>query len=250
MFDQCMTSTFSRIFLAAAVLFGISAMAQTGSPATTTSAQSALPSAPSATTPPAANPASLTATKVGTINIQEAIFGCNEGQREMQALSKKYEPKQTELKAQNDELDGLKKQLETQGPKLNEDAAATLKKQIETKQKTFDRAVQDYQEEAGNAQQEVATKILQKMAPMIVKYAQDSGFSMIVDTSKPWPQSPVLWWGEAVDITKAVVDAYNVQSGVPAPTAPAAAKPAATKPSTGTGAAKPASTPPSAPKPQ
>ena len=52
---------------------------------------------------------------------------------------------------------------------------------------------------------------------MIVKYSQDNGFGMIVDTSKPWPQSPVLWWGEAVDITKPVVEAYNVQSGVAAP---------------------------------
>ena len=50
----------------------------------------------------------------------------------------------------------------------------------------------------------------------------DNGFGIIVDTSKPWPQSNVLWWGEAVDITKPVIDAYNVQSGVPAPANPAA----------------------------
>jgi outer membrane protein len=56
------------------------------------------------------------------------------------------------------------------------------------------------------------------MAPLIVKYAQDNGYTMIIDTSKPWPQSPVLWWNpDAVDITKNVVDAYNVQSGVAAP---------------------------------
>jgi outer membrane protein len=83
---------------------------------------------------------------------------------------------------------------------------------------------------------------------MIVKYAQDNGFGMIVDTTKPWPQSPVLWYGETVDITKAIVDAYNAQSGVPAPassgtTPKPAARPAATgtapKPATGT-APKPA----------
>ena len=71
---------------------------------------------------------------------------------------------------------------------------------------------------------------------MIVKYSEENGFGMIVDTSKPWPQSNVLWWDQAADITKAVVDAYNVQSGVPAPAAPGAgaAKPAAPKPPTGT----------------
>ena len=78
-------------------------------------------------------------------------------------------------------------------------------KQIETKQKSFDRNVQDAQEEFGSQQQDIASKILQKMAPMIVKYSQENGFGIIVDTSKPWPQSNVLWWGEAVDITKPVV---------------------------------------------
>ena len=99
--------------------------------------------------------------------------------------------------------------------------------------------MQDAQEEFGNQQQEIASRVLQKMAPMIVKYSEENGFGMIVDTSKPWPQSNVLWWGQAVDITKAVVDAYNVQSGVPAPAATGTAKPAAPKPPTGTGAAKP-----------
>jgi len=141
--------------------------------------------------------------------------------------------------------------MTTQQDKLNEDALATLKKQIESKQKLFDRAVQDAQEEFGNQQQEIASRILQKMAPMIVKYSQENGFGMIVDTSKPWPQSPVLWWGEATDITKPVVEAYNVQSGVPAPPAPAGggagAKPAAPKPGTGTGATT--APKPAAPKP-
>ena len=226
-----MTSKFLRVLLAIAVTFAISALAQTGS-AATPSSPAAAPANPAPTGP-------STGTKVGAINIQEAIFGSNEGQRDLQALQKKFEPKQNELKVQNDELEGLKKQLTAQQDKLNEEALATLKKQIESKQKVFDRSVQDAQEDFGNQNQEIATRILQKMAPMIVKYSQDNGFGMIVDTSKPWPQSNVLWWGEAIDITKAVVDAYNVSSGVAAPAA--AAKPAAPKPAS--------TTKPAAPKP-
>ena len=179
-------------------------------------------------------------TKVGTININEAIVGSNEGRRDMETLNKKFEPKENELKGQNDELEALKKQLSTQGDKLNEDTAASLRRQIETKQKEFDRAYQDFQEEVGNQQQEIASRVLKKMAPLIVKYAQDNGFGVIVDTSKMWPQSNILWWTESVDITKPVVDAYNVQSGVapPPPPSSGAAKPS-TKPSSGSGAAKP-----------
>ena len=187
-----------------------------------------------------------TGTKIGTINIEQAVLGCNEGQRDMEALRKKLEPKQNELKQQNDELEQLQKQLQTQGDKLNEDARASLVKQIETKKKSFDRAVQDAQEDAQNQQRDLFQRILQKMGqPVIIKYAQDNGYSLIVDTSNNWPQSPVLWWAEAGDITKAVVDIYNAQSGVPAPTAAGAAKPAAPKPA----APKPAAPKPAAPKP-
>jgi outer membrane protein len=224
----------SHLFLAAAVLAAVSAAAQTPAPATP---------APAAGNAAASTPApvTITGTKVGAINMEGAIFNTNEGQREMQALVKKFEPKQAELKSQNDELEGLKKQLSTQQDKLNEDALASLKKQIEAKQKSFDRSAQDAQEEFGGQQQEIAGKILQKMAPLIVKFAQENGFGMVIDTSKPWPQGPVLISGENVDITKGVVDAFNAQSGVAAPAATgAAAKPAAPKPSAANAGAKPA----------
>ncbi|HYM76796.1 MAG TPA: OmpH family outer membrane protein [Candidatus Dormibacteraeota bacterium] len=237
-----MKSKFLRVLLAVAVTYTFSALAQTGS-AATPSNSAATPSAPATTTIP-------TTTKVGTINIQDAIFGSNEGRRDMDQLQKKFEPKQAELKNANDELEALKKQLSTQGPSLNEEAAANLKKQIEGKQKTFDRAVQDAQEEIGNQQQDIASRILSKMAPMIVKYSQENGYTLIVDTSKPWPQSPVLWWNpDAVDITKQVIDVYNVQSGVPAPAAASGTKPAAPKTPAAT-APKPAAPKPSEPQKQ
>jgi outer membrane protein len=225
-----MTSKFLRSILATAAFsmtFGlmISAFAQTGSAAPAGAASSPATSAPTPTI------ATGTGTKLGTINIQEAVIGSNEGQRDFEALSKKMEPKRNELKGQNDELEALQKQLQTQGDKLNEDARATLVKQIETKKKSLDRAAQDFQEDVQNQQKEAFQRILQKMAPVIIKHAQENGFAMVMDTSNPWPQSPLLWYGEQGDITKAVVDAYNVQSGVPAPAPPgAAAKPPAPKP--------------------
>ena len=204
----------------------------------------ALPAAPSAAANNAAAPVATnaTGTRMGTINVEQAIFATNEGQRDFEVLSKKLEPKQNELKGMNDEVESLKKQLNTQGEKLNDESRGTLVKQIEQKQKSLERSVQDARDDAQNQQNEIAQRILQKMGPMIVKYADGNGFGVIIDTSNPWPNGPVLWAGPAVDITRPVVDLYNAQSGVPAPVRPAAAKPT-------TPAAKPATTP-AAPKPQ
>jgi outer membrane protein len=181
---------------------------------------------------------------MGTVNVEQAIFATNEGQRDFEALTKKLEPKQNELKGMNDEVESLKKQLNTQGEKLNEDSRATLVKQIEQKQKSLERSVQDAREDAQNQQNEIAQRILQKMGPMLVKYAADQGFGVIIDTSNPWPNGPVLWAGPAVDITRPVVDLYNAQSGVPAPPP----RPAGARPTTP--AARPATGTPAAPKPQ
>lgn len=243
--SHAMTSKLSRLFLAVAVslMLASAAFAQTDGTKPASSAGN-LPAAPSTAlnSTPASAAADLpksAVTKVATINVEQAVFASNEGQRDFEALRKKLEPKQNELKSQNDELEALQKQLQTQGDKLNEDARASLVKQIETKKKSFDRSVQDAQEDAQNQQKDMFQRILQKMAPVIIKLAQDNGYAMIVDTSNPWPQGPVLWVDpEKADITKAVVDAYNVQSGVPAPAAaPATPKPAtpkapATKPAT------------------
>jgi outer membrane protein len=229
-----MTSKFVRFFMPAVCALSIATLAQTA----------ALPAAPSAAANNAPVPVATnaTGTRMGTINVEQAIFATNEGQRDFEILSKKLEPKQNELKEKNEEVESLKKQLNTQGEKLNDESRGTLVKQIEQKQKSLERSVQDARDDAQNQQNEIAQRILQKMGPMLVKYAGDNGFGVIIDTSNPWPNGPVLWAGPAVDITKSVVDLYNAQSGVPAPTRPAA------KPSVPT--SRPTTTPPAAPKPQ
>src|ERR1700730_11307864 len=183
-----MTRKLARFLLATMFIFSVAALAQTAS------ADPALPAAPSAAgTTPDTTVATGTGSKIGTINIEQAIFASNEGQRDFEALSKKLEPRQTELKSMNDEVESLKKQLSNQGDKLNEDSRGTLVKQVEEKQKRLERSVQDARDDAQSQQNEIAQRILQKMAPIIVKY-----------------------------------DAYNAQSGVPAPTRPITTKPAGT----------------------
>ncbi len=178
-------------------------------------------SATPASAPATTTPATPTASKVGIIDIQQAIVATNEGSRDFEALAKKFEPKRTELQSLNTEIDSLKKQLNTQGDKMNEQARAELVKSIETKQKSMQRSAEDAQNDFQQQQNEIAQRILQKMAPVIDKYAKENGFTLLLDSSNPWPQGPLLWATAGVDVTKPIVDAYNAQSGVPAPVRPA-----------------------------
>src|SRR5437016_9858589 len=129
--SNLMTSRFMKSLMVTVFAFSLTALAQTGS------ASAALPAAPSAAVPSTTTPSVTGAggTKMGTINVEQAIFASNEGQRDFDALSKKLEPKQNELKGLNDEVDNLKKQLNTQGEKLNDQARATLVKQIRSEER-------------------------------------------------------------------------------------------------------------------
>jgi len=115
-------------------------------------------------------------------------------------------------------------------------------KSIETKQKSLQRSAEDAQNDYQQQQNEIAQRILQKMAPVIDKYAKANSYGLLFDSSNPWPQGPLLWATAGVDLTKTIVDAYNAQSGVAAPPRPAGATGASAKPAgaTPTGA-KPAS---------
>jgi len=223
-----MTRKFAPVVLLFAVVLSLAALAQTGTAAATSAAAPA--SAPTASaSAPGLN-------KVGIINIQGAILASNEGRRDLEALDKKFDPRRTELQSLNKEVEDLKKQLSTQGDKMNEEARNTLVHNLETKQKNMQRLSEDAQNEYQQQQTEIAQRILQKMAPLIDKFARDNQYSLLIDVSQPWPQGQVLWFGASSDVTKAVVDLYNVQSGVAAPTAPTSSS---SKPSSGTTLPKP-----------
>jgi Skp family chaperone for outer membrane proteins len=182
----------------------------------------ALAQGPATSTPaPAPGPA---ATKIGIVNIQDAIANTNEGKKEFDALQAKFTPKQTELKTLNDEIEGLKKSFEAQQEKLSPEAKATQAKAIESKQKVLQRNYEDAQAEFQQAEQEVVNRIGGKMLSVLEKYAKANGFAMVLDVSNP--QTPVLWASQGTIITKDLVDAYNAESGVAAPTT----RPAATNP--------------------
>jgi outer membrane protein len=175
----------------------------------------------------AAAPASQ---KVGIVAIQPAIASTNEGKKELDALQQRFAPKQAELKALNDEIENLKKQLQTQTDKLSDAERATRVKNLEAKQKTLQRNYDDFQAEAQQAEQDVVNRLGVKMLAVLEKYAAANGYSVILDVSSQ--ATPVLWASQTTNITKELVDAYNAQSPA-APAAPAAkpAGSAANKPS-------------------
>lgn len=154
--------------------------------------------------------------RIATINMQQTIFASNEGRRDFEALNLKFEPREAELKGLSEEINGLKKQLDTQQNMLNDEARSKLVALIESKRKNLDRATQDAQEDFESQRRDLVSKLLTKLAPVVQKYFNDNHYSLLLDTSQPWPQGLVVMSSPATDITQQVLEAYNTVSGLPA----------------------------------
>ncbi|HEY4382158.1 MAG TPA: OmpH family outer membrane protein [Acidobacteriaceae bacterium] len=232
----------------AASLLPVTAVAQ-ASPA-----PSAAPAAPAtqAAAPAASAPQAYPA-KVALIAFQQAVMMTNEGQRAVADIRKKYEPKQTQLEALNTEIDTLKKQLQAAPATLSDADRAARMKTLDTKQKQLDRDTEDartaYQADLQDAYGKVATKV----SSAVMNYVEKNGYTLLLDVGGE--QSSVMWAKKdpSSDITEAVVNAYNVSSGISAPPPDAPAGPAAAHPRTApatphTTAPKPAGTTPAKPQ--
>jgi outer membrane protein len=166
--------------------------------------------------------------KIAVIAFQATVGQTNEGQRNFADLQKKYEPKREQLKALSDEIDKLTKQLQTQADALGDAERANRAKTIDEKKKQLDRSSEDARADYQGEVQELYTALASKVYDVLSGYAQQQGYTLVLDIGQQ--QSPVLFANPTTDITKAVLDAYNVKSGVPAP----AGQPAATAPTPST----------------
>ena len=212
-----MKLSLSLVSLLATGLISSAALAQTAAAAAPATAPT---SAPSATTAAPSGP-----TKVAIILFQQAVAQTNEGKRDLEEVEKKYQPKQTQLKQQSDEIDSLKKQLQSQSATLTDVDRAQRLKTIDDKEKALQRQGEDAQNDFQQEIQQTYAQIAQKVYGTLQGYAQQNGYTLVLDASQQ--QSPILYATQGNDITEAVIAAYNTKSGIAAPP-PSAPNPAGT----------------------
>jgi outer membrane protein len=201
------------VVAALAATFTVGAVAQTSQTLSAPAPASATPSVPP-----------TGASKIAVIAFQPAVAATNEGRAAFAKIQTRFQPKQTELKGQSDQIDALKKQLQADGSTLSPDERATRLRTIDDKEKALQRAAQDAQSDFQQAMSEAYQGIAQKFYAVLQDYCQANGYGAVFDMSSQ--QTPVVWASKTADISEAVVQEYNQKSGVPAP-AGSAGKPIA-----------------------
>ncbi len=177
--------------------------------------------------------------KIALIAFEQAVFATNEGQKAVQDVQKKYEPKKTQIDTLAAEIDTLKKQLSSLPATATAEDRATKQRAIDTKDKELQRQAEDAQTAYNADLQDAYAKVAQKFSVTLKNYVATNGYTLLIDVSNQ--QSAVMWALPNTDVTEATVQAYNTASGVaaPAPSAPSANRPA-TSPAPRSAAPRPA----------
>ena len=170
--------------------------------------------------------------RIAVVSFQDVVTGTNEFQRNFADLQKKYDPKRQQLKTLGDEIETLTKQLDTQGASLSDAERATRARTIDEKKKQAQRLGEDAQKDFQDEMQQLFNSTASKIGDVLIDYAKQQGYTLVLDGGELQQGPFVLYTIPSTDISKAIVDAYNLKSGVAAPPSlPAAPAPKpATKP--------------------
>ncbi|MBY0507474.1 MAG: OmpH family outer membrane protein [Bryobacteraceae bacterium] len=169
------------------------------------------------------------AAKVGTVSIQQAIIGTKDGQKAVQQLQTKIEPKRKELEAKQAQIAQMEDQQRKSANTASADTLRKLATDIEQNKKSLQRMAEDAEAESQQEQNKLLNELGGRIMQVLDKYSRDNGFTLILDVSNQ-QTSPVLWAANGVDITADIIKLYDSSSPstmAPAPAAAPAAKPAA-----------------------
>lgn len=184
-------------------------------------------------------PAEQPAAKVGILNFRSAIFATAEGKRALAELQSEFTPRRTEIENLNKQIEDAQKRLQTDRS-LSDEEKTRLIRQGQQWARLLQRKQDNLQEDANQAQQDVLERIGSKMYDVVEKYAQENGFSVILDYSAQ--TNPVLYGAANIDVTQDIIRLYDqanpVQASGAAPGQTRPVQPGQTKP------AQPAPKPP------
>lgn len=168
---------------------------------------------------------STAGTKVGVLNVRQAIVSTSEGKQASTELQGQFASRQTELENLNKQINDIRQRLQANEGKLSPEEAQRLQRQGEALAKQLQRKQEDYQEDVNASQQEVIDRIGRKMMEVLDRYARENAYTAIFDSSA---QGAPIYVSNGVDVTPEIVKLYD--QAYPAKAGATAAKPAATRP--------------------
>lgn len=143
--------------------------------------------------------------KIGVINPQKIMDNTKKGLAIQKRLEKLQGEKQQKINAMQEEIKKLQKDL--MSPALNNEARQKKSIELQEKQKTFKRYVEDARNEFARESKKEFVSLEKELLPLIENLGRQKGFTIIIDITRPG----VVYYDEAIDITADVIKAVDAK---------------------------------------
>ena len=145
------------------------------------------------------------ASKIGFVEVERAVFVCDEGKARLRDLETWARPRQEELAKLSKEINDLGAELNARRGVASDEALAEMNKQIVAKQREAEDKQRIAKREFEKRQDEVLKDLGSKLQEIVGAYARENGFTAIF-ILKP---NDLVFLTPSADVTETVIKLYN-----------------------------------------
>ena len=158
--------------------------------------------------------------KIGVINLAQAVETSAEGRKAAEQWTTRMTERTVEVQAKQQELVASQQKAQAPAPETSEAELLQLNREMERLTTDLSRLNEDIDLELNALRQELLIPITAKVDQAIAAYAQENGFTLIIDSSNP--QSGLIYIQDIADITTEIIRRVDAMSAEPPPPGPGA----------------------------
>ncbi len=144
-----------------------------------------------------------------------------------------FKDKDAELRALEQRVESLRRELETQGPNLTPQARADKQEALEQLEREFQRKREDAERAYQRALRDAIAPVRERIGAFLETYAKSRGITIILEVANLAQAGGLVYVDPAADITRDFINEYNKANPVTM-SAPASSSPSAERPASGT----------------
>ena len=145
------------------------------------------------------------ATKIGYVDMQEAVELTKSGKKALKKLNKIQIEKQKELDSKKSELEKEQKDIQKKFAVYSKDKQRQVQEDFQKKAMNADKYFRESQIELAKKEKELLEPVFEGLKKAIAKYAKKKGYDMIFEENR----SSILYGTDKSDLTKIIVKAYG-----------------------------------------
>ncbi|HEX5421348.1 MAG TPA: OmpH family outer membrane protein [Gammaproteobacteria bacterium] len=143
--------------------------------------------------------------KIGVVNVATLLQQAPQAQKTADALQTEFAPRQRKLLNMQQDLQKKQDQYKRDAAVMGAEEKANLEREIRDGQRDFQRAYDELQQDVNDRKNEELSKLQKSLLQEVQSYARAKGYDLVV--------SDVLYYSDAVDITKEVLEAMKSSAG-------------------------------------